>query len=178
MRIYGHGIRRRAASMLGGDGPRLRMAWSLLLSLPGTPVILYGDEVGLTEDLSLEGRMASRVPMDWDAVVDQARHPDSLLAFMRHLVHARRMAPEFGWGASTLLENEPPALFAHRCDWGDATVVAVHNLSGEPVEAELDVGDRATGADDLLEPRDHEVRDGRLPVRLGPYECRWMRLRS
>ena len=63
MRIYGHGIRRRAASMLGGDGPRLRMAWSLLFSLPGTPVMLYGDEIGMVEDLAREGRMSVRTPM-------------------------------------------------------------------------------------------------------------------
>jgi glycosidase len=178
MRVYGHGSRRRAASMLGGDGPRLRMAWSLLLSLPGTPVLLYGDEVGLAEDLALEGRLASRVPMDWDEVVRQARRPDSLLSFVTRLVHARRMAPEFGWGASTLLENEPPSLFAHRCDWGDSAVVAVHNLSSEPVDATLEVGEGVTGADDLLEPVEHEARDGQLPVRLGPYGCAWMRLRS
>ena len=55
MRIYGHGIRRRTASMLGGDGPRLRMAWSLLFSLPGTPVMLYGDEIGMVEDLAARG---------------------------------------------------------------------------------------------------------------------------
>src|SRR4051794_25442885 len=65
MRIYGHGIRRRAASLLGGDGPRLRMAWSLLMSLPGTPVVLYGDEIGMGERLSLEGRMSVRTPMQW-----------------------------------------------------------------------------------------------------------------
>ena len=60
MRVYGHGIRRRVASMLGGDGPRLRMAWSLLYSLPGTPVMLYGDEIGLEEDLSLAGADGGR----------------------------------------------------------------------------------------------------------------------
>ena len=63
MRIYGHGIRRRTASMLGGDGPRLRMAWSLLFSLPGTPVLLYGDEIGMGAELSLHGRMSVRTPM-------------------------------------------------------------------------------------------------------------------
>ena len=51
--------------MLGGDGPRLRMAWSLMLSLPGSPVILYGDEIGMGEDLGLDGRMAVRTPMQW-----------------------------------------------------------------------------------------------------------------
>jgi glycosidase len=177
MRIYGHGIRRRVAPMLGGDGPRLRMAWSLLLALPGTPVVLYGDEIGLGEDLSLDGRLSVRVPMDWAAVAEQRRDPASLLQFMTHLIHARREAPELGWGASTLLENEPPALFAHRCDWEGSTVLAAHNLSAEPVEAAVDLGADVTGADDLLERREHDVRGGRLTVRLDAYGYLWLRTR-
>ena len=146
MRVYGHGIRRRVASMLGGDGPRLRMAWSLLYSLPGTPVMLYGDEIGLQENLSLKERLSVRVPMDFDAVADQRRDPDSLLTFVSKLMHARREAPEFGWGTRLLLENDPPALFAHRCDWDGSSVIAAHNLGGEPVEAEVEVGEDVTGA--------------------------------
>src|SRR3954452_17927618 len=124
MRMYGHGIRRRTAGLLGGDGPRLRLALSLLCTLPGTPVLLWGDEVGLVEDLSLEGRLASRVPMDWDAVAEQRRRPGSLLRHVSHLFRTRRMAPEFGWGASTLLENDPPEVFAHRCEWEGGAVIA------------------------------------------------------
>jgi trehalose synthase len=175
MRIYGHGIRRRVASMLGGDGPRLRMAWSLLLTLPGTPVLFYGDEIGMVEDLSIEGRMAVRTPMEWSSVTEQARDPESLLRWLSRLVRARHEAPEIGWGTSTLLENEPPALLAHRCDWNGSTVVTVHNLSDAPVEAELDVGDGVI--EDLLELREHHVRDGRLRVRLDAYGYLWLRLR-
>ena len=51
--------------MLGGDGPRLRMAWSLMLSLPGTPVIFMGDEIGMGENLDIPDRMSVRVPMQW-----------------------------------------------------------------------------------------------------------------
>jgi glycosidase len=192
--------------MLGGDGPRLRMAWSLMLSLPGTPVILYGDEIGMGEDLELDGRMAVRTPMQWSPgprggfssappeehvrplvrgpfgpdhvnVADQRRVPDSLLTFMTRLVHQRRDTPEFGWGESTLLENEPAALFAHRCDWEGSTVFAVHNLSAEPVSAELDVGEDVDGVDDLLELRDHDVDRGRMHVELGPYGYLWLRAR-
>ena len=65
MQLYGHGLRRRTATMLGGDGPRLRMAWSLMLSLPGTPVIFMGDEIGMGENLSIPDRMSVRVPMQW-----------------------------------------------------------------------------------------------------------------
>ena len=106
MRIYGHGIRRRTASMLGGDGPRLRMAWSLLFSLPGTPVLLYGDEIGMVEDLGIKGRYAVRRPIDWDAV-DEQRGPDQLGSYLVHRtceevtreqahVHVRRSGSEPG----------------------------------------------------------------------------------
>jgi trehalose synthase len=177
MRIYGHGIRRRAAPMLGGDGPRLRMAWSLLFSLPGTPVILYGDEVGLGEDLAREGRMSVRVPMDWERVERQRRTPDSLLHFVQRLAHRRRETPELGWGKSTLVETGPAALFARRSDWQDSTVVVAHNLSDATVTAELDLGADVRGVDDLLELRDHRVEGGRLHVELGPYGYLWLRAR-
>src|SRR4051812_8998759 len=65
MQMYGHGLRRRTASMLGGDGPRLRMAWSLMFSLPGTPVVFMGDEIGMGEQLKIPDRYAVRVPMHW-----------------------------------------------------------------------------------------------------------------
>jgi glycosidase len=177
MRIYGHGIRRRVAPMLGGDGPRLRMAWSLLFSLPGTPVLLYGDEIGLGEDLTREGRMSVRVPMDWERVERERRAPDSLLAFIRRLVHQRREAPELGWGASTLIETGPTAAFAHRADWQGSTVLAAHNLSDEPVAADLDLGADVVGVDDLLELREHRVERGRLHLELGPYGYLWLRAR-
>jgi glycosidase len=175
MRIYGQGIRRRAASMLGGDGPLLRMAWSLLLTLPGTPVILYGDEIAMEEDLGREGRMAVRTPMDWRRVAEQRRDDGSLLRFLTRLLHARRHTPELGWGASTLLENDPPALLAHRSEWQGSTVVTAHNLSADPVEAELELGDAVTRVEDLLELREHAVRDGRLRVRLDAYGYLWLR---
>jgi maltose alpha-D-glucosyltransferase/alpha-amylase len=204
MRIYGHGIRRRAASMLGGDGPRLRMAWSLLLSLPGTPVLFYGDEIGMGEDLDLDGRMSVRTPMQWSpgpgggfsaadrlvrpmpggafgpdrvSVAAQRRGEDSLLRWLTRLIHARRETPALGWGTSTLLETDPPALLAHRCDWQDSTVITVHNLSSSPVGTELDLGESLGRADDLLEPREHQVRGGRLRVDLDAYGYLWLRAR-
>ena len=178
MRIYGQGIRRRAAPMLGGDGPRLRMAWSLTLSLPGTPVLLYGDEVALGEDLSREGRMSVRIPMDWQRVEEQRRTPGSLLHLINVLLHCRRTTPELGWGKSTLLDNEPEALFAHRCDWQGSTVYALHNLSADRVTTDIDLGDDVSGVDDLLELREHIVEGGRLRVDLDAYGYLWLRARS
>jgi trehalose synthase len=169
MQLYGHGLRRRAAPMLGGDSPRLRMAWSLLLSLPGTPVIFMGDEIGMGENLALPDRMSVRVPMQWSDepsggfsrapakqlvrplrsgtfgpkhvnVAAQRRDPGSLLNFLERLIRRRKETPEFGWGSSTLIETTAPQLFAHRAEWQGSTVAAVHNLSGRKARATLDLG--------------------------------------
>src|SRR4051812_4395998 len=67
MQAYGRGIRRRAPSMLGGDARRIRMAYSLMFSLPGTPVLFYGEEIGMAENLAVDGRLAVRPPMQWSA---------------------------------------------------------------------------------------------------------------
>jgi glycosidase len=206
MQMYGHGLRRRTATMLGGDGPRLRMAWSLMLSLPGTPVMFMGDEIGMGEQLAIPDRYAVRVPMHWSAdrnggfstapaaqlvrplprgafapakvnVEDQRRDPDSLLRFVRHLIRARRETPELGWGTSTLLETEDPALFAHRCDWEDNAVIAIHNLGARPATAELALGDGARGVHDLLgDFEEPAARGGRLAVTLEGYGGRWLRV--
>jgi maltose alpha-D-glucosyltransferase / alpha-amylase len=155
--------------MLGGDGPRLRMAWSLMLSLPGTPVIFMGDEIGMGENLDIPDRMSVRVPMQWSDTenggfstadpkqlvrpltggafgskrvnVDAQRlDPDSLLNWMERLIRRRKEIPEFGWGTSTLIETGAPALFAHRCEWQGSTVIAVHNLSGQKTKATIELG--------------------------------------
>src|SRR3954468_1808595 len=65
MQLYGRGLRRRLPPMLGNDPARLRMVYSLLFSLPGTPVLFYGEEIGMGENLAAEGRNAVRTPMQW-----------------------------------------------------------------------------------------------------------------
>ena len=206
MQLYGHGLRRRTAAMLGGDGPRLRMAWSLMFSLPGTPALFMGDEIGMGEQLRIPDRYAVRVPMQWSRgrnggfstaaagdlvrplagggfgpaavnVADQRRDPGSLLRFLRRLIRVRRETPELGWGSSTLIETADPALFAHRVEWEGSTVIAIHNLAGRPATAELDLGPGATGVHDLLADAEEPARRGRLPVSLDAYGGRWLRVR-
>jgi maltose alpha-D-glucosyltransferase/alpha-amylase len=65
MQLYGRGIRRRLAPMLGGDRRRLELAYSLMFTLPGTPVLRYGDELGMGDDLNLPERVCARTPMQW-----------------------------------------------------------------------------------------------------------------
>ena len=127
MQLYGRGLRRRLPPMVEGDQRRIRLVYSLLFALPGTPVLFYGEEIGLGENLKAEGRLAVRVPMQWTAepgggfstadpstfpaplaegafgpehvnVRDQSRDPDSLLSFFRRLVDSYRACPELAWG--------------------------------------------------------------------------------
>jgi maltose alpha-D-glucosyltransferase/alpha-amylase len=167
-RIYGRGIRRRLAPLLGGDQRRIRLAFSLLLSLPGTPVILYGDEIGMGDDLGLPGRRSVRIPMQWTKhpgcgfssapaerlvrpvqvdgpygyqavnVVAQQRDPDSLLSWTGRAIRARRQCPELAWSRWEPLDAGDRRVLAHRARWRSGEVVVLHNLSPEPVSVRLD----------------------------------------
>jgi trehalose synthase len=166
MQLYGRGLRRRLPPMLAGDPARIRMVYSLLFSLPGTPVLFYGEEIGMGEQLEAEGRFAVRTPMQWSDgptggfstagpadlpaplatgeygpdrvnVVSQLRDPESLLSWMTLLIRRYRQCPELAWGRFTVLDHGVPAVFAHRADHDGGTVVALHNLAEEPAEVTL-----------------------------------------
>jgi trehalose synthase len=207
MQLYGRGLRRRLPPMLEGDPARVRMVYSLLFSLPGTPVLFYGEEIGMGEELSIEGRYAVRTPMQWsDApnggfsnadpdrltapvvggdygpadvnVASQLRDPDSLLSWMTLLIRRYRQCPELAWGRFTVLDHDNPAVIAHRADHAGGTVVAVHNLDGQPAQVSL----RLDGLDpdghlvDLLSDGTAAVdRSGAVRLELDGYGCRWLR---
>ena len=173
MQLYGRGLRRRLPSMLGGDQRRIRMVYSLLFTLPGTPVLFYGEEIGLVEDLSLEGRLAVRVPMDWDAARDQRHDPDSLLVWMRLMIERYRECPELAWGTVQVLDTGEPRVFAHRADCDGGSVIAVHNFADE----EITVRVPAEGVlDDLLTSGTVKPAKSGAKIDLAPYDCRWFRL--
>jgi len=204
LQLYGRGLRRRLPTMLGGDQARIRMVYSLAFSLPGTPVLFYGEEIGMAENLAIEGRYSVRAPMQWSdepqggfttsgeasrPVVDdgpfgfrhvnvarQRRDPHALLNWMERLIRRRRECPELGWGSWTLLDTGDPAVFAHRSDWEGSTVVAVHNLAGRDARARLELGDEGKLID-LFEDEDHALEDGAVTLALGPYDGRWFRVR-
>jgi maltose alpha-D-glucosyltransferase/alpha-amylase len=173
MQLYGRGIRRRLPTMLRGDQRAIRMVYSLAFSLPGTPVLFYGEEIGMGEDLAIEGRMAVRTPMEWQAAAVQRRDPESLLSWFERLVRRRRECPELGFGTLQLLETGAPSVFAHRCDWDSATIVAVHELAGREVELELPVTD-GEALVDLFEDAEHPLP---ATLALEPYAAHWFRVR-
>ncbi|EPR11292.1 hypothetical protein M527_04220 [Sphingobium indicum IP26] len=164
MQIYDRGIRRRLAPMLGGDRARLELAYSLMLTLPGTPVLRYGDEIGMGDDLSLPERDAARTPMQWSAAVNggfstsdkpirppietgpygflqvnvssQRSDRGSLLNWTERAVRLRKELPELGRGRCTVLDC-PSSILVLRYDWQGETSVYVHNFSGQAIEFTL-----------------------------------------
>jgi maltose alpha-D-glucosyltransferase/alpha-amylase len=167
MQLYGRGIRRRLAPMLGGDRRRIELAYSLQLSMPGTPVIRYGEEIGMGENLELPEREAIRTPMQWDdkinagfstadpqrlvaPVVDfgpydyprvnvtsQRLDPHSLLTWFERILHALRECPEIGSGDHTIIDVGPPQVLVHRADRPGASTLFAHNLANRPCTLDL-----------------------------------------
>jgi len=168
MQLYNRGIRRRLAPMLNGDRRRIELAYSLMFTLPGTPVIRYGDEIGMGDDLNLPERNCARTPMQWSTephagftksdrpilpvisdgpygyehvnVAEQRRDPNSLLNWTERIIRMRKEVPEIGWGDFQVLPIRDPAIFAIRYDWRNNSVLFVHNLDSIPREIAFSTG--------------------------------------
>ncbi|MBC6446216.1 alpha-amylase family protein [Actinokineospora xionganensis] len=187
MQLYDRGLRRRVPSMFDGDERRIRMVYSLLYSLPGCPVLYYGEEIGMAEDLRAEGRLAVRTPMQWSSTrnagfsqadvkdlpgpIPQGRFgpehvnvraqegvAESLHSWIRHLIDRYRECPELAWGRYEVLDTDESSVLAHRCDI-QGTVVVLHNLADREVAPEitLDGVDNSQVLVDLLREGETEV---------------------
>lgn len=172
-RVYGRGITRRLPTMLG-DPRRIRMAYSLLFTLPGTPVLFYGEEIGMGENIDMPGRHAVRTPMQWTGeknggfsqvapsrlvarppgdgyapqhvnVADQIEDRDSLLHFFRDLISRYRISPELGWGAFAVLDQPVDAILVHSLRADVGRMVAVHNFADVPATTRFALSDEPEG---------------------------------
>lgn len=168
MRAFGRGIRRRLAPMLV-DPRQRRLAFFLLCALPGIPIVLYGDEIGMGDDLDLPDRASVRTPMQWDGarnagfstvaavelpvpVIDrgdfryvevnvarQQEEPGSLLNTVRQLFACRREHGPYLARDLRVVEVDQPGAFALRYDNGQGSSLCLANLSGERVDVHLPV---------------------------------------
>lgn len=203
--LYDRGIRRRLAPMLGGDRRRLELAYSLLFTMPGTPVLRYGDELGMGDNLALPERVCGRTPMQWSTephggftksekpvvpvigegpygfqrinAAEQRRDANSLVNWMERMIRMRKEVPEIGWGTFTVLETGDKAVLALRYDWRNNSVLFLHNLADDPREIAFATG--LKGNDDLINllTPDHSKADGRRHhVCLEAYGYRWYRV--
>jgi maltose alpha-D-glucosyltransferase/alpha-amylase len=168
MQLYERGIRRRLAPMLEGDRRRIELAYSLMFTLPGTPVVRYGDELGMGDDLSLPERTCARTPMQWSTepnagftksnqpllpvisggpfgyehvnAAKQRRDPDSMLNWTERIIRMRKEVPEIGWGDFAILSTRDPCVLAIRYDWRNNSVLFLHNLDSKPREVAFTCG--------------------------------------
>jgi maltose alpha-D-glucosyltransferase / alpha-amylase len=204
MQAYGRGIRRRLAPMLG-DARRLKLAFSLMFALPGTPMIWYGEEIGMGDDLSLPERNSVRTPMQWSDepnagfsraapdklvrpvvvespfdyrrinVAAQRDAPGSLMEHVQRAIRTRRGCPEIGWGETEVLDTSEECVLAIRCNWRGETIVTLHNLA----ERRVEVRTRLDGIDKLrpifCNDNHRQMRDAAEPIVLDAYEFRWFR---
>jgi maltose alpha-D-glucosyltransferase/alpha-amylase len=167
MQLYGRGIRRRLAPMLGGDRRHIELAYSLQLTMPGTSVIRYGEEIGMGDNLDLPEREAIRTPMQWDGgpgagfsradpaqfvaplvttgpyayqkvnVTDQRLDPNSLLTWFERTLHARRECEEIGSGDHEVIDAGPDHVMVHRAAGRTGSTLFIHNLADRPCRLNL-----------------------------------------
>jgi maltose alpha-D-glucosyltransferase / alpha-amylase len=163
------GIRRRLAPLLENDTNQIELFTALLLSLPGSPVLYYGDEIGMGDNIWLGDRDGVRTPMQWtpdrnagfstgdpgrltlpvvmDAVYgyqvtnveSQLTNTSSLLHWTRRMIEVRKQNPAFGLGDFTDLGGSNPSVLSYVRVFGDDIVVCVNNLSRFPQPVELDL---------------------------------------
>jgi maltose alpha-D-glucosyltransferase/alpha-amylase len=163
------GIRRRLAPLLDNDRRRVELMNGMLLSLPGTPVIYYGDEIGMGDNIYLGDRNGVRTPMQWDGgwnagfssadpeslyaalilnpvygypavnVERQRRSQHSLLSWMRRIVQVRKSTSIFGRGSMEILYPANHRVLAYLRQLGEETVLVVNNLSASAQAVELDL---------------------------------------
>ena len=206
MQLYNRGIRRRMAAMLGGDRRRIELALSLLFTLPGTPMIQYGDEIGIWDDLSLPERECARTAMQWSSghyggfsnakkpivpiitderygytqvnVADQRRDPNSLLNWTERRIRARKELPEIGWGECTVVAADAPAVLVLRYVWRGVAVVVAHNFADreETVHVDVRAGNGSSLYDVFDEGHSQADSSGQHTVRLPPYGHKWFRV--
>jgi len=206
MQLYDRGIRRRLSPMLG-NRQQTELAYSLMFSFPGTPVIRYGDEIGMGDNLDLKERDAVRTPMQWSKemqggfskaeklvnpvieegyyayehvnVENQRRDAGSLLNWMTTLIRLRKECPEIGYGDWEIMETGYDEILGMRYCWKDKVLLIWHNFSEKSLE--LVVPEKQAGTGRLIDLMNNieSVLDhkGRHTITLEAYGYRWFRAR-
>src|ERR671926_1555509 len=165
------GIRRRLAPLLDGGRDEIELMHAILFSLPGSPVLYYGDEISMGDNVYLGDRDGVRTPMQWTGdrnggfsradfaqlylqplmdpvygfqavnVEAQLRTPTSLLRWLRRFIALRKEHPVFGLGTYEPLSPDNPKIFAHVRRWEEDIVLCVHNLARSAQAAQLDLSE-------------------------------------
>jgi maltose alpha-D-glucosyltransferase/alpha-amylase len=168
------GIRRRLAPLLDGDQRKIELLYSLLFSLPGSPIIYYGDEIGMGDNIWLDDRNGVRTPMQWNAdknagfstaepchlyapvisqgqfdyhrvnVAAQQSNPDSIWSVISQMIKVRKRHLSFGLGQFDWVDVGSPAVAAYWRRYQDEAMLVLNNLSDSTQNIELELPDSSS----------------------------------
>lgn len=206
MRIFGHGIRRRLAPMLNNNMERVRLMYSIMAGLPGIPLISYGEEIGMGDDLDLPGRNSVRTPMQWSddknggfskaakenlyrPVIDsgdysykrinvknQLKDRNSFLNFISHLIKTRRQHPVIGKGRWEILKTNAPEAVAIYYEEPYENLITLYNLSDKTIELKVEGGFTARTIVEEFNDSPYEGAISLNKLKLKPFGFRWIKL--
>jgi maltose alpha-D-glucosyltransferase/alpha-amylase len=191
------GIRRRLALLLDNDRRKIELAHSLLFTLPGSPIIYSGDDIGLGDNLDLFDCNGVRTPMQWDAspnagfttgkpftefvqgdlsyehvnVARQVANEHSLFHSISRMVKIRKQQPAFGRGFMGWVTTNQPSLAVYTRKCGNETLLIINNLSGEPQSASFPTEHQG----DYLDLISNTVCHIAASLTLQPYGYLWLK---
>ncbi|MGZ9163904.1 MAG: maltose alpha-D-glucosyltransferase [Anaerolineales bacterium] len=197
------GIRRRLTPLLDNDQRKIRLAYSLLFTLPGSPILYYGDEIGMGENIWLEDRNGVRTPMQWEMgetagfskapvetlyapVIDdemygparvnvalQRSDPNSTLNVIRHMIAKRKQHQAFGWGEFEWIDFQNGNVAAYQRAYQDETILVIQNLSA--ITQNVSIKKPVTSMTDLLTEKEFPSANGTIEMGLEPYQYLWLK---
>jgi maltose alpha-D-glucosyltransferase/alpha-amylase len=201
MQLYNRGVRLRLAPMFKNDQQRIRMAYSLMFSLPGDPMIRYGDEIGMGSDLNLKERLAVRTPMQWNDSISagfsssiktirpvikdgafgypnvnvqfELSDSSSLLNWMIKMIHLRKSLREITWGNWNFIETNSSHVIAMRYDWNEKSIITLHNLSNQPQQVKLKFNDDVTRLQSLINGNIDHIHNNNCRLFVKGYGYNW-----
>ena len=199
------GIRRRLAPLLDNDPRKIQLAHSLLFTLPGSPILYYGDEIGMGDNIWLEDRNGVRTPMQWETgptagfsevpaeslyapVIDNDTYgparinvqaerlePSSMLNVIRHMIAVRKQHEAFGLGEFEWIDFRNDAIAAFQRRYNDEIILAIHNLSDAKQIISYPMKKSVNALTDLLTGKEFILTNENFEMELLPYQYLWLK---
>jgi maltose alpha-D-glucosyltransferase/alpha-amylase len=199
------GIRRRLAPLLDNEVRKIALANSLLFTLPGSPILYYGDEIGMGDNIWMDDRNGVRTAMQWETgatsgfseakpddlyasiigdeaygshrvnVKSQRESADSLWNTIRHMISVRKNHREFSRGDFKWIDLQNEHVASYQRKYEAGTTLAIHNLSDTKQMVSLEIKKSVHDLTDLLTEKSFKANDGRLELELEPYQYLWLK---
>jgi maltose alpha-D-glucosyltransferase/alpha-amylase len=199
------GIRRRLAPLLDNDRRKIELVNSMLFTFPGSPIIYYGDEIGMGDNIWLPDRNGVRTPMQWTSADDagfsevpvqsiytpvidndvygpkqvnaesQRKDPNSLWSAIRHMIAIRKQNRAFGWGDFSWVDCGNDAVAAYERVYQNEQIIVLNNLSDQTQPVKAPLSGRSRALTDLLTGKTFAGHDGKIELDLKPYQYLWLK---